>query len=324
MATLPQILADIRQTMLLEHNTDRSILIIGGCGYIGSALFRFLEKKHCYHIDTVDTEWFGNHINPRNYAIDIANITESFLSRYAVIILLAGHSSVSMCYNDPLGAFNNNVTHFIELLSKLTPSQRFIYASSSSVYSGASTEIYTEDSFKSYYPLNTYDLSKWEIDLYAQLGKLSYYGLRFGTVCGASPNLRIDLMINAMYHTAKTDRIINLYHPEIHRPILGMTDLCRAVESIILAPEDKSGIYNLASFNTTAHNIAQSVSKHTKTKIHRKTPPSEIQPYSFSISSEKFCTTFAFSFQDTVQTIIQDLDIHYTSTQNKAIRDRKP
>jgi len=40
---------------------------------------------------------------------------------------------------------------------------------------------------------NYYDLSKWVIDLYSNLAKVEAYGLRFGTVCGASPNLRTDV-----------------------------------------------------------------------------------------------------------------------------------
>ena len=33
---------------------------------------------------------------------------------------------------------------------------------------------------------------------------VEYYGLRFGTVCGASPNLRSDVMLNAMVVDALT------------------------------------------------------------------------------------------------------------------------
>ncbi|KAJ1485105.1 hypothetical protein T484DRAFT_1794906 [Baffinella frigidus] len=47
-------------------------------------------------------------------------------------------------------------------------------------------------------PNNPYDLSKWTGDLYATHSKVEAYGLRLGTVCGGSPNLRSDVMLNAM------------------------------------------------------------------------------------------------------------------------------
>ena len=44
------------------------ILIIGGCGYIGSHLYDVLGKKH--QVTTVDCERSGNFSNPENIKID--------------------------------------------------------------------------------------------------------------------------------------------------------------------------------------------------------------------------------------------------------------
>ena len=35
------------------------VLIIGGCGYVGSAIGKYLTDKH--EVTNVDLEWFGNH-----------------------------------------------------------------------------------------------------------------------------------------------------------------------------------------------------------------------------------------------------------------------
>ena len=79
-------------------NMRNKTLIIGGCGYIGSSLFNFLQNKGL-DVDTVDLEWFGNHSNSKNINIDYRNLTPSFLDRYDSIVLLAAHSSVRMCQN---------------------------------------------------------------------------------------------------------------------------------------------------------------------------------------------------------------------------------
>ena len=89
-----------------EQNANR-ILILGGCGYIGSALFPFLRKK--FEVDTVDLEWFGNLINAQNVKEDFKNLKEEVLDDFDTIILLAGHSSVQMCDKNMMSAFKNNV-----------------------------------------------------------------------------------------------------------------------------------------------------------------------------------------------------------------------
>ena len=42
-----------------------SVLLIGGCGYIGSRLYRHLKGKG-FAVDTLDLEWRGNFVNPDN------------------------------------------------------------------------------------------------------------------------------------------------------------------------------------------------------------------------------------------------------------------
>jgi nucleoside-diphosphate-sugar epimerase len=109
-----------------------SVLIIGGVGYVGSALFRGLTASG-FEVDTVDQELRGNRVNGRNVRADFQHLTASFLGKYSTIILLAGHSNVGQSVKDPYGAFDNNLVSFKTLLSKLN-NQRLIYASSSSIY----------------------------------------------------------------------------------------------------------------------------------------------------------------------------------------------
>ena len=103
------------------------VLIIGGCGYTGSAIGKYLAPKH--EITNVDLEWFGNYSEHTNVNVDYKNLTTAFLDKYNVVILTAGHSSVKMCDTDLQSSFNNNVRNFVNLTNKLT-TQKFIYASS--------------------------------------------------------------------------------------------------------------------------------------------------------------------------------------------------
>ena len=292
------------------------LLIIGGNGYIGTKLYQYLISYQGgteYLVDVIDTCWFGKSIE-ETIVKDYKTMSKEFYSEYETIILLAGHSSVKMSEANSNSCFNNNVKNFIRLLEKLNDKQKFIYASSSSVYGSVGGRTVNEK-YYGFEPYNQYDISKHTVDLYAVKSDLEYYGLRFGTANGYSPVLRTDVMINAMVNSALRDGEIKLFIKDTMRPILGLNDLCGAVETIIDNDTDERGLYNLASFNKTAEQIAYEVSSVvgvpvveyeadptniTNTKIQTKT-------YNFSISTLKFRKTFKFKFKETVESITQGL-----------------
>ena len=293
------------------------VLIIGGNGYIGTRLYEYLsiDEENMptdKDIDIIDTCWFGKVIED-TIVEDYRNKTSEFFSKYDTIILLAGHSSVKMSEADSNSCFKNNVQNFIDLLDKLT-TQKFIYASSSSVYGSVGGRTVNEK-YYGFEPYNQYDISKHTADLYAQKSDVEYYGLRFGTVNGCSPVLRTDVMINAMVSSALRDGHIKLYIKDTMRPILGINDLCRAITSIVESDEDKRGLYNLASFNKTAEQIAYEVADVMGVEVKEyETDPTQVKnvksqtkAYNFSISTLKFRRDFKFKFQDTVESITTDL-----------------
>jgi nucleoside-diphosphate-sugar epimerase len=299
-------------------------LIIGGCGYIGSRLFNYLKQKQ-YEVVSLDLELFGNP-NIQNTKENYKDLTKEDIARFDNVILLAGHSSVKMCESNMIGCFRNNVQYFVELLSKISKNQKFIYASSSSVYGNVNRNIVTEEC-QEYVAGSFYDLSKAEIDHYVKIfDEVNYYGLRFGTVNGFSPNTRNDVMINAMVSSAIANKEVKVFNPMIRRPILYINDLCRAVETIILEGNHSNrGLYNLASFNSTADIIGRKTSEvfdDVKLSVIEREPTPEeninkklnSKVYDFAISSDKFISTFNFKFEGT----IKDIAIELKENLNKA------
>lgn len=252
------------------------VLILGGCGYIGSALTPYL-RAHAHEVHTVDLCWYGQ-VEPPTVQQDYRDLSTEFISGYEAVIQLAGHSSVPMCVNARLAAFENNVEGFVRLLDKLSPQQKFIYASSSGIYgaAGKPDKVWREEDDRDYRPSGLYDLTKYQADQYARLSGLRYYGLRFGTVNGPSRHLRRELMINKMVWDAKETGKIYVSNPEIYRPILATYDLCEAIAAI-LDPEETfgyfhlgalpAGIYNLASFNARVGDIALAVGEVTGAEV---------------------------------------------------------
>jgi len=257
------------------------IVCIGGRGYIGSALQEHLD------MDIIDGE------APEGWHID----------GYDTVILLAGHSSMPMGRDDPNGAWKNNVVRFKALLDRLSPDQRLIYASSASVYNNIKS-VPTE-TCKEVDVMNMYDLSKWVIDQLATQANKHTYGLRFCTVNGYSPVLRVDLMLNKMVEDAKTKGVVTIKNGDLTRPILGMQDLCRGVKAIVDSKEDKRGVYNFCSLNGhTVRDYAEAVTK----KFGGKVEDLGNEPhYVYGADTTKFEKAYNFKFEETLDSILESL-----------------
>lgn len=269
------------------------ILILGGHGYIGSYLTNFLSKKF-------EVTAYGNRTQDYN------NLSEEFLSEFEYIVLLAGHSSVQMCLGPLESPWLNNVVNFKNLLSKTNYNQKIIYASSSSVYGNKNFNVSTERDISLDY-INNYDLTKTTLDLYAlrevALGR-KLIGLRFGTVNGSSPVIRIDLMINSMVFNAMFNSEITVTNKHVRRPILYINDLARAIETIV-SESFYPGVYNLASFNSTVGEMSREVSRQTGALIKDNGDSPGV--YNFEISSARFIDTYGFKFEGTPELVVSDV-----------------
>lgn len=288
------------------------LLLIGSTGYIGSALEPQLYAKYGSGLDSCDIGWF--HPKDMNhyplYRKDYREIKGISIEKYDAVILLAGHSSVGMCKNDMLSSCNNNIRNFVELLNKLRDDQPLIYASSGSVYGNGSGQFRETDALAP--ALNWYDLTKQEIDRIALLSGKKIYGLRFGTVCGVSPNPRTELMLNSMYLSAKNTHYVRVNNQGKVRAILAMKDLIAGVKAILSRIEEKgpvnTGIYNLASFNATIGHMADETCRFMGAIRHDVL---DNPTYDFALNVQKFQEVFDWAPKETIQTILEDLKKNY-------------
>lgn len=287
-----------------------SNLIIGSKGYIGSVLHPLIGGDSMDLLEGLDYDDFS----------------VKFFKNYKNIILLAGHPSVASCERDPVDSFDNNVTKFFRLVQKLKyikeherQDQKFIFASSASVYGGANTgdiingfgKDWGYDETSPFYPpLKNYDMHKQMIDQIASLSGLNYYTLRFATVCGYSPNPRLDVIINSMYCDTVNFGEIRVNNPHSNRSILGIGDLCRGVKTIIEKEEATPGVYNMASTYGWIQKIAFDVSYCLGDPPIIYLPDTET--YNFLLETRKFEKEFSFKFQDNIESIVKDLKDNLT------------
>jgi nucleoside-diphosphate-sugar epimerase len=245
------------------------LLIAGGAGYIGSTLIpKLLERD--YQITVVDLLWFGNHLPESVNVIqkDIMNLCQEELEGYDQVIFLGGLSNDPMAEYSPSDNFISNAAApaYLAYLTKKAGVKRFIYAGSCSVYGYTVDQLYDEECpASSSYP---YGISKlqgeWAVMQMAD-ENFSVIAFRQGTICGYSPRMRLDLVINTMFRFALTDKEITVNNPAIWRPILAIQDACNGYIRAIEANESITGVFNIASENYTIGELGDIV----KTKIEQ-------------------------------------------------------
>ncbi len=224
------------------------ILVTGHNGYIGSVAVPVFQASG-HEVVGLDTYFFEECTfgeapdNVPSLRKDLRDIAPADLHGFDAIVHLA-----ALC-NDPLGDLNPTWTFDINhaasvrlaKMAKEAGVQRFVYASSCSIY-GAATEgeLLTEDA--PLRPLTYYALSKVRTEEHvAKLADASFSPvfMRNATAYGISPRLRSDLVLNNLVGWAyTTGRVRILSDGTPWRPIVHVEDIAAAFAAALTAPRD--------------------------------------------------------------------------------------
>jgi nucleoside-diphosphate-sugar epimerase len=293
------------------------ILIVGGAGYVGSALIPALLERG-YEVDVIDVKWFGNHL-PKQVSVvdkDILQCSKDDLAGYEQVIFLAGLSNDPMAEFSPATNFvaNGAVPSYLAYLAKQAGVKRLIYASSCSVYGYTVNQLYDETApVTCSYPYGISKLQGEQGVLQMKDEKFSVISLRKGTICGYSPRMRFDLIVNTMYKCCVQDGKITVNNASLWRPILDMRDAVSGYLRAIQADYSISGVFNIASDNYTVGQVGDKV-KDQMEKMLGKRIDLEIKHVAdfrnYKVKTEKARTVLGFEASYDVSDIIEDLHGH--------------
>ena len=295
----------------------KKVFIIGGAGYVGSALVpKMLESG--YHVTVYDLFIYGEDVlekNPNLITIkgDVRNIDllEVYLKGFDYVIHLACIS------NDPSFELNPELGKSINLdsfkplvkLSRDLKIKRFIYASSSSVY-GIKKEKNVIETL-ALEPLTDYSKFKVECEKILSEFTSSEFEtviIRPATVCGYAKRQRLDVVVNILTNLAFNKRKIKVIGGDQLRPNIHIQDMVNVYLEVIKADKDlvNGEIFNAGYDNFTVNDIALTVKEVIGDDIEIETLPTD-DNRSYHVSSEKIKKYLNFKPQHTIKDAIKDL-----------------
>ena len=255
-------------------DTDGPILVIGGGGYIGSALLpKLLEAGH--RVRVLDMMLFGREPleavagHPR-----LELIQGDFRLPDQLAVAMQGAKAIvhlGAIVGDPACNLDEELTIDVNLAStKMIADMacrlgigRFIFASTCSVY-GASPNLLDERS--EVRPLGIYGFTKYASEkLLQEMAGPTFQPtiLRFATIFGFSGRTRFDLVVNLLSAKAKLDGEITVHNGDQWRPFVHVEDAARAITTVLASPIATVGneIFNVGgnSLNYTILQIGEMI-----------------------------------------------------------------
>lgn len=250
-------------------SSQRRVLVIGGAGYIGSALIPKLLDAG-YRVRVLDLFLYGespleevkSHPNLQLVEGDfrqVDKVVEAVQDVEAVVHLGAIVGDPACNLDESLTIdINLSSTRMIAELARTHGVQKFIFASTCSVY-GASPE--TLDERSEVGPLGIYGHTKLASEKVLRGmadGRFMPTILRFSTIYGLSGRTRFDLVVNLLAAKAKIDGEITVHNGDQWRPFVHVDDAARAIVAVLESPAATIGneIFNVGS-NEQNYTISQ-------------------------------------------------------------------
>ena len=302
------------------NEATRRVLVIGGAGYVGSKLVPKLLAAGI-PVTVLDLYLYGDdvlaesRIYPNLKEIkgdirDTAAVEAALKDCWAVIHLACISNDPSFELDPALGkTINYDCFRPLVRSAKKHGVERFIYASSSSVYGIKEIPEVTED-----LPLEPItDYSRFKAMCEDVLTEEREPGfttliLRPATICGYSPRLRLDLTVNILTNHAINNGKIRVFGGSQKRPNIHIEDMTDLYLQCLTLPHNKidGGIFNAGYENHQVIEIAELVRDVVGNRVEIAIETTD-DLRSYHISSKRIADALGFKPRYTISDAVQSL-----------------
>ena len=313
-----------KRLISIAVNQRGPVLVIGGAGYIGSHAVDLLLRAG-KQVRILDRLMYGREpiqefLGNPNFDLvegdgtDIAKLTQAMKGASAVVHL-AGLVGDPACAVDTDFTRHTNIiaTRMAKEVAHSMGIQRFVFASSCSVYGVSDAEVCETDQLN---PVSLYAQTKIDSErelLASQRDDFFVTILRFATVFGHSRRPRFDLVGNLFTAQAMTDGLITVIGPDQWRPFVHVRDLARA---IVLVLESEPGLVQSQVFNVgdkrlnmTIQQLAERIqavcSRYRNVSISVSDNPQDLRNY--AVSFNKIQSMLGFHVETLMEEGIEEM-----------------
>lgn len=260
-----------------------TVLLTGCAGYIGSVLIGHLLKANC-HVIGVDNLMYGNgqallgYVGHKDFEFHLTDVRDSesvsrLATRCDVVIPLAALVGAPLCETDKSVAADINFLAVAKLVGTLSGKQLIVLPNTNSGYgqTDGTSFVNEEDELV---PISVYGYTKCAAER-SVLDHPNGISFRLATVFGASPRMRLDLMVNDFTYqlchikrertekrwlTAHAMPKLKIFEPHFKRNFVGVQDVCRAFVHMLTYTGPR-GAFNLGlpTANLTKMELAHKI-----------------------------------------------------------------
>lgn len=303
----------------------KTVLVIGGAGYIGSVLVGQLLASG-YRVRVLDALFYDNEAALAAYRADAAFefIRGDFRDQSAVdravsgadsVVLLAALVGDPLCRRHPDLARDINDVGTTQLIDKLTGRglERLVFMSTCSNYGLRTTDEEAVETSE-LKPQSLYAETKVKIErhLLESAGRSDFHPviLRCATAYGQSPRMRLDLTVNEFTYELAAGHELVVYDADTWRPYCHVADISGAITTVLEASVDE--------VSGEVFNVGRSGENYTKRMLvdillgllpdaavrYRE---GSVDPRNYRVSFDKMATRLGFAGNRNIPKTIREL-----------------
>jgi nucleoside-diphosphate-sugar epimerase len=298
---------------------DRTVLVVGGAGYVGSVLSQMLLDAGA-RVRILDNLLYDNGFAIQHLLDDDrltfikGDLTDAATFRAAAtgvtdVALLASLVGDPICKKYPELAVRVNqdgARSIIDSLDELGV-QRFVFTSTCSNYGiHDPSTLATETSDLN--PQSLYAKTKINVENHllatSKGSKFTGTVLRIATAYGLSPRMRFDLTVSQFAYELGSGASLLVYDADTWRPYCHIRDLSKAVMMVLQAPASKvdAEVFNVGDTGQsfTKRMLVEEIQKHLPDTdvVYRS---GDTDPRNYRVSFDKIAKVLDFTCDNTVQ-----------------------